>query len=149
MTAEPLIPLAEAAWCGHRGEYRVTAYLCGRPRSASDQVVECLTCGRQYLNSELSAIRRADQAPADADRCEKTELLRRDCAHCRPKQPRQPRRQAEASPPPRPRRPSFFEARYGGHCTRCDDEIIPGDSITRNTEGYGYLCQTCALDEES
>lgn len=53
----------ELTWCGHQDGYVVGAILCmGRGRS--DRMVECVTCGRSYMASELARLLpRPNQTP--------------------------------------------------------------------------------------
>jgi hypothetical protein len=67
---------------------------------------------------------------SDGERCLVTELLPRDCAHCR----------AAAAPRPAPRRPDdetgpWFHARYPGTCSRTGDHFDEGDLIRADGEG--------------
>lgn len=70
-------------------------------------------------------------------RCPVTELLRDQCAHCRP---------APARPAPADEgeygRP--FTATYGGYCAEeCGEHIQVGDVIVARTDGAGYAHEGC------
>lgn len=67
-------------------------------------------------------------------RCELTELLADQCAHCRPAP--QPLTVAAELIQHR------FTAEYTGHCQVCDGPIEPGDHIGRLATG-GYACPDC------
>lgn len=70
-----------------------------------------------------------------ADRCDLTDLPRDMCAHCL----------GHTEPPTQPDARPWFDARYGGRCSNCDDYIEPGDRI--RADGYGgYLGQCCGED---
>lgn len=58
------------------------------------------------------------------DRCELTELLRAECAHCR--------KQDLPKPPPL----DWFPARYDGWCALCRKPIEVGDEIASTDDGY-------------
>lgn len=67
-------------------------------------------------------------------RCELTELLVDQCAHCRPAPVPEPSEATSYGP--------WILAVYGGECADCDDQIWPGDAIRSDGEG-GWLCETC------
>jgi hypothetical protein len=73
------------------------------------------------------------------ERCEVTELLRGECAHCRPPEPK---------PAPVPASPTI-EARYEGRCAGCGDEFPAGTPITADPEGHGWLADCCTEGAES
>lgn len=132
-------------WCGHKGEYVVTAFLCGRG-AAADQTVRCLTegCGRDYLASDLAAWRAAAKAGPGSDLCDH-DMLRASCVYCHAGRPA--RRKATS---PRPASQSArFAARYTSSCAECPTMIKPDDSIMRNPFGRGYLCPACSDDAET
>lgn len=76
------------------------------------------------------------------ERCAFSDLLKSQCAHCRP--------------PVLPEKPSplesvlwgpWFTAGYDGDCdggfdSQCSGQITEGDTIRADGEG-GYLCQSC------
>jgi hypothetical protein len=64
------------------------------------------------------------------DRCEKTELLVAECAHCRP----------QPEPEPHDIGP-VFDGVYRGECYGCDTHIDPGDKI-RAVDGW-YVHEGC------
>lgn len=66
-------------------------------------------------------------------RCELTELLADQCAHCRPA----PKPLTVAAELIQHR----FTAEYAGHCQVCDGPIEPGDHIGRLDAGYA--CPDC------
>lgn len=72
-----------------------------------------------------------------AERCDITELLVTECAHCR-KLPDPPEQRGERGP--------WFTARYVGDCS-CGTVFIPGDQIRADGEG-GYLCDVCGQDDD-
>lgn len=69
-------------------------------------------------------------------RCELTELLADQCAHCRPK----------------PAKPTFelgyrFTAAWDGECSVCDETFTAGERIGRILGGRGdYACSDCCED---
>jgi hypothetical protein len=69
-------------------------------------------------------------------RCEITELITTQCAHCR------------GIPDPKPERTLGrpFVAAYAGKCRECADYYEAGDRIRRvcDEDGDGYLCPVCA-----
>ena len=68
-------------------------------------------------------------------RCEVTELLKSQCAHCRPS------RQVEV--PELPDVGPWFEARFDSDCDGpCGGQIFEGDQCRSDGEG-GWLCQRC------
>ncbi|WP_214103200.1 hypothetical protein [Acrocarpospora catenulata] len=70
-----------------------------------------------------------------ADRCELTELIREQCAHCRP------------APPPEPRLYGrWFAAQFPGDCAGCGERFEEGDEIRWDGEG-GYLAECCGGDD--
>lgn len=86
-------------------------------------------------------------APTEV-RCERTELPREWCAHC--KTPDEYTRQvmAEKRRRERVRRPSllgkWFKASYGGQCSRCDAKYYAGEEIRADyPEGAGYISKVC------
>jgi hypothetical protein len=73
------------------------------------------------------------------ERCENTDLLVRECAHCKPR----------ASLPPRDTSlfGRWFEAGHDSDCDgECGGEIEAGDMIRSDGEG-GWLCTSCGADE--
>jgi hypothetical protein len=69
-----------------------------------------------------------------AERCELTELLATDCAHCR--------RVADPFTALPIEYGQWFMARYHGNCTRCGEPIKPGDPI--RADSYpGYIGECC------
>lgn len=77
-------------------------------------------------------------AATDVLRCEKTDLLIRQCAHCRGKNAEDPRRlqRSEISTP--------FEAKYPGACSICDKSFRKGATVAfvrgRDKEIAGPCC---------
>lgn len=72
------------------------------------------------------------------ERCERTDLLVRDCAHCK------------KLPDPERVKPAvgdWFDARFPGRCSRCQTDFDPGDEIRADGEG-GYLAACCGEDED-
>lgn len=69
-------------------------------------------------------------------RCELTELLVSDCAHCRGLP--DPEQAAEADGELGP----WFTAGLPGACSGCGGRIYPGDRIRATGDG-GYLAQCC------
>jgi hypothetical protein len=75
------------------------------------------------------------RVPANREpRCEKTEMLVRDCSHCRGHDDFH-EGDWPADPP--------FPARYGGRCERCDHGFAEGDSIRRLQDEPGYIHNRC------
>lgn len=66
-------------------------------------------------------------------RCELTELLVDQCAHCRPTQP--PATDDRDLGP-------WTTAHYDGECPDCGDPITPGDTIRSDGDG-DWLCERC------
>lgn len=73
-----------------------------------------------------------------AERCERTELLVTDCAHCR-NLPDPPTERGERGP--------WFAARFLGRCSNCDVYYAPGDDIRADGHG-GYLADCCGTDTD-
>lgn len=82
--------------------------------------------------------------PMDSpERCGLTELVKDQCAHCRPPRPEftealfdTPREDDDAIV-------ATFPARFGGRCAECDGFFESGDWISRTGSG-DYLCSDCA-----
>jgi hypothetical protein len=74
------------------------------------------------------------------ERCELTELIKSQCAHCRPQAPRF--REALFDDPFSDDDTATFQARYSGRCEQCDGLFEVGDWIAR-TGDSDYLCQDC------
>lgn len=72
-------------------------------------------------------------------RCELTELLVHECAHCRglpdPEQVPATAGTGELGP--------LFRATYYGRCSDCREPILPGDHIRADDAG-GYLGECCS-----
>lgn len=68
-------------------------------------------------------------------RCDITDLLVAECAHCR----RLPDLEAEA---PRELGP-IFTSNYDGTCTGCKERTYAGDQIRADGSGFGYLGVAC------
>lgn len=68
-----------------------------------------------------------------AERCDVTDLLAEQCAHCR-KLPDPPLRELG--------RP--FPAEYDGRCIDCGDWFTAGATIRRDSEECGYVGPCCA-----
>jgi hypothetical protein len=71
------------------------------------------------------------------DRCEITELLRDQCAHCRPK----PEPSLFALPSDSDVGPAIRSA-YDGWCHACSESIDSGDMIRRTHDGWVH--EDCA-----
>lgn len=68
------------------------------------------------------------------ERCEITDLLAEQCAHCR------------KLPDPLPRQIGQpFTAAYAGRCVDCDTRFEPGDSIRRDLADGAYVGPCCAV----
>lgn len=77
-----------------------------------------------------------------AERCDITELLVDECAHCR-KLPDLDVEETVAS-----RRGTWFTALYAGRCSNCKTASEPGDPI--RADGYGnggWLAECCGEDD--
>lgn len=81
---------------------------------------------------------------APAERCERTDLLVSDCAHCRGHQSVEEQVQAErVTDREHPGAPGpWFAARWDGECSGCGDPINVGDTIRADGEG-GYELWGC------
>lgn len=94
-------------------------------------------CGKAALPGD--AYCNECQTVPGEDRCPVTELLRAQCAHCRPVDPENGlplgHRQGYGRP---------FRARYPGRCADCREPFAEGDEITPRTDGSGYVCEGCA-----
>jgi hypothetical protein len=80
-----------------------------------------------------------------AERCERTDLLVTDCAHCRglPDLPTGP----EPTLRPDGGGAVTIAARYGGYCHECGRSIRIGDSITSVDDGWvGECCVEVSRD---
>jgi hypothetical protein len=69
-----------------------------------------------------------------AERCDKTELLVTECAHCK---------YGDARPEPIEVPGHVFAAWYPGVCTECEQEIHPGDWIVAVGLDQGYAHDGC------
>lgn len=67
------------------------------------------------------------------DRCDFTDLLADQCAHCR---------KATGEPEHDPEITATWEARYPGRCDWCDGRIQPGERMGRD-EHDSYVCERC------
>lgn len=78
------------------------------------------------------------------ERCERTELLQRDCAHCRGLPDLVPAakatRRGDGAWGP------FFRAQFPGRCSYCDTPFAVGDRIRADGEG-GFLAECCGEDD--
>lgn len=74
-------------------------------------------------------------------RCELTELIKTQCAHCRPRAPRF--REPLFDDPFEHDVVATFVAQYSGRCEECDGLFEVGDWISRTGTG-DYLCRDCA-----
>ena len=77
------------------------------------------------------------------ERCERTDLIVSQCAHCRPKpslddEIAQHRARLLAS------RRGWFRAQYFGRCAGCGDPYVPDTAIRRTPDGY--IAECCAED---
>lgn len=76
-------------------------------------------------------------------RCQVTELLVGQCAHCvAPSKPTP--RDPFSAPARKPSR--WFRSMYAGRCSVCEDPFGVGDRIRSDDEG-GYLAEQCCGDE--
>lgn len=73
-----------------------------------------------------------------AERCEFTDLLKAECAHCKGVPP--------PKPPARPSRPAWAEARFRGRCAACGEPYGVGERIEYNPLSGGWVAPCCALD---
>jgi hypothetical protein len=73
-------------------------------------------------------------------RCERTDLLASDCAHCKGLDEQKPTRR-------KPEMGSWFPARYDGHCSDCKTEFVAGEQIRSDGE-TGYVGECCGEDED-
>lgn len=78
------------------------------------------------------------------DRCEKTDLLVTDCAHCRGSLSIEDQIRAEHVEIAA--RPGWHTAIYPGACSVCRDPFAPGTPITRDADG-GWMAACCASDD--
>lgn len=76
------------------------------------------------------------------DRCALTDLPAYSCGHCTgaDARARAAERETRAELPPGTR----IIARYQGRCAACDGPLRPGEVITADPEGHGWLCPECA-----
>jgi hypothetical protein len=78
-----------------------------------------------------------------AERCERTDLLVTDCAHCRDLP------DLDAEEIVVVRRGTWFTALYGGRCANCKTTFEAGDQI--RADGYGnggWLAECCREDDD-
>lgn len=75
-------------------------------------------------------------------RCDLTELLVEQCAHCRPA-PAAPPFMTPSTADFRPASHSF-PARFGGRCAECEGGIVEGDPIRMTDDGAVH--DDCAFD---
>jgi hypothetical protein len=71
---------------------------------------------------------------AEEERCVLSDLLKSQCAHCRPGTVLSEYVPGELGP--------WFTARFDSSCDGCASRIHEGDTIRADGEG-GYLCQSC------
>lgn len=76
---------------------------------------------------------------ASEQRCALTDLPAYSCGHCTGAEARA-RASARVGYPPGTR----VLARYAGRCAACDGPVVPGETITADAEGHGWLCPACA-----
>ena len=76
--------------------------------------------------------------PATEPRCVLSDLPASSCGHCTGAEARA--RAAERAYPAGTR----TLAAYTGRCAACDGAVRPGDVITADGEGHGWLCPGCA-----
>jgi hypothetical protein len=74
------------------------------------------------------------------ERCQITELLIEQCAHCRP------------APAPDPfdtptNLGPWFKASFGGYCGGCGEPYGAGERIRADLCCDGYLCEGCGADD--
>lgn len=78
--------------------------------------------------------------------CERMEIMRASCSHCR-KLPDLPTRDDDyrdrSEVPDDAGKPAVFAARFTGRCAVCGTSIEPGDLITRLGTVGRYACQEC------
>ena len=74
----------------------------------------------------------------DEPRCALSDLPVSSCGHCTGAEARA--RAAERTAYPAGVRTL---ARFPGRCAGCDGAIRPGDAITADAEGHGWLCPGC------
>ena len=72
-------------------------------------------------------------------RCVLSDLPVSSCGHCTGAEARARAAERIAYPPG-----TVITARYPGRCACCDDPIAPGEVITADGEGHGWLCAGCA-----
>ena len=87
---------------------------------------------------------RHDIVPMDSpERCPRTELIRTQCAHCRP--PQLTFVEALFDPPGDEDDviTATFPAQFGGRCMQCDGFFESGEWISRTGTG-DYMCSDCA-----
>lgn len=87
-----------------------------------------------------------DTVPLDSpERCALTELIKTQCAHCRPKPP--PFQPAQFDDPgdDYDAASTTFQAKYSGRCELCDGLFHVGDWISRTSDG-DYICCDCLQD---
>jgi hypothetical protein len=73
------------------------------------------------------------------ERCEKTDLLVRECAHCKPPAPAPPRDTSLFG--------TWFDARFESDCDgSCGGVIEEGEPCRSDGEG-GWLCVICGADD--
>lgn len=79
-----------------------------------------------------------------ADRCDLTELLVTDCAHCR-RLPELDVREPEPRHQPDGYGGPTVIAEYGGRCVDCGEPVRPGEPITLTEDGWvGQCCAEVA-----
>ena len=74
------------------------------------------------------------------ERCERTELIKSQCAHCRPPEPMFLEALFDA---PDDAGTVTFPAGFAGRCEECDGFFDTGDMICRTADGT-YICDECA-----
>lgn len=81
--------------------------------------------------------------PMDSpERCQLTELIKSQCAHCRPPAPTFTEALFVTSNDDEDAIIATFPARWDGRCAQCDSFFESGDWVSRTRTG-NYLCSEC------
>ena len=113
-------------------------------RSNVGQAVVTIGASVEALSQALTSAVPALDIIGDL-RCPLTELIRSQCAHCRPPAPVPPdiaELRAKLY-----RRRGWFPSRYGGVCRGCGDPFPPDTAVHRAPgDAQGYVAECCAED---
>ncbi|WP_432846006.1 hypothetical protein ACQPXB_36035 [Amycolatopsis sp. CA-161197] len=106
-----------------------------RRDAVTGRVVPLSACDRVDI-AQLAERMRVAAGAVRVERCERTELPKDSCAHCRPGGDRPPSKVDN--------RARLFTASYPGNCAVCGLSFRPGATIERLPEKQGFAGPCCA-----